>query len=126
VFNEQNYDVVGVLLADDLVDHNPALPMEVTSPEEFKEAVAMIHSAFPDFEAPIEDIIAEGDRVVTRTREMGTHEGEFAGVAPTGKSVEIQGINIYRIEDGRIAEMWIQVDTMGLMGQLGVVDQPGE
>jgi steroid delta-isomerase-like uncharacterized protein len=126
VFNEQNYDVIDEVLAEDLIDHNPALPMEITSPAEFKEAVKTIHSAFPDFEAPIEDIIAEGDRVVTRTREMGTHEGTFAGVPPTGESVEVQGINIYRIEDGRIAEMWIQVDTMGLMGQLGVVEPPGE
>lgn len=68
----------------------------------------------------------EDDRVVTRTRETGTHEDEFAGVDPTGKPVEVQGINVYRIEDDRIAEMWIQVDTMGLMQQIGVVDPPGK
>lgn len=126
VFNEQNYDVVDELLAADIVDHNPAVPMEVTSPEEFKGSVELIHAAFPDFEASIESVIAEGDRVVTRTREGGTHEGEFAGIEPTGKSVEVQAINIYRIEDDRIAEMWIQVDMMGLMQQLGVVDPSGE
>lgn len=126
VFNEQNYDVVSEVLAADFQYHNPALPMEVSTPEEFVESVGSIHTAFPDFEATIEAVVAEGDRVVTRTREGGTHEGEFAGVPPTGKSVEIQGINIYRIDGGRIAEMWIQVDMLGLMQQLGVVEPPGE
>lgn len=120
VFERQNYDVVEEVLADDLVSHNPALPMEVTNPAEFKESMELIHAAFPDFEAPIEDIVAEGDRVVTRTKERGTHEGPFAGIEPTGRSVEVQGLNLYRIEDGEIAEMWIQVDQLGLLEQLGV------
>ena len=126
VFNEQNYDVVDELLAADIVDHNPAVPVEVTSPDEFKESVKLIHAAFPDFEASIESVIVEGDMVVTRTREAGTHEGEFAGIEPTGKSVEVQAINIYRIEDDQIAEMWIQVDMMGMLQQLGVLDLPGK
>lgn len=122
VFTNQNYDVIDDVLADDLVDHNPALPMEVTSPAEFRSSVKMIHEAFPDFESPIEDIVAEGNMVVTRTNERGTHKGEFAGIEPTGNEVEIQGINMYRIEGDEIAEMWIQVDMMGLMQQLRVVE----
>lgn len=121
VFTKQNYAVIDEVLADDIVDPNPALPMEVTSPAEFKEAVQLIHSAFPDFESPIEDIVAEGNRVVTRTLESGTHRGPFAGIEPTGTAVEIQGINVYRIEESQIEEMWIQVDRMGLMEQLGVL-----
>lgn len=120
VFTNHDYDVVDETLADDVVSHNPALPMEITSAAEFKESVWMIHTAFPDFEASIADIVAEGNRVVTRTIERGTHEGAFAGIEPTGRSVEIQGLNLYRIDDGEIAEMWIQVDQMGLQEQLGI------
>lgn len=120
VFERQNYGVIDEVLADDVVSHNPALPTEITNPAEFRESVELIHAAFPDFEASIEDIVAEGDRVVTRTREGGTHEGAFAGIEPTGRSVEIQGLNLYRIKDGEIAEMWIQVDQPGLLEQVGV------
>lgn len=125
VFDERNYDVIDEVVVDDLAYHNPTLPGEITSPSDLKEAVELIHAAFPDFEAPIEDLIAEGDRVVTRTREMGTHEAEFAGIPGTGETVDVQGINVYRLEDGKIAEMWIQVDTMGLMDQLDAMEPPG-
>jgi steroid delta-isomerase-like uncharacterized protein len=120
VFNEKRYDVIDQVVADDFVSHNSALPTDITSREEFKETVTGIHAAFPDLEARIDDIVAEEDMVVTRTIEGGTHQGEFAGLDATGRSFEVEAINVYHVEDGTITENWVQFDTMGMMEQLGV------
>ena len=79
---------------------------------------------FPDWQESIQDVIAEGDRVVLRVTAGGTHEGEFQGIAPTGETVTITGIGIARIEDGRIAESWWEFDAIGLMQQLGAISAP--
>jgi steroid delta-isomerase-like uncharacterized protein len=76
-------------------------------------------AAFPDFKATIHDQIAEGDKVVTRKVFHGTHQGELMGIPPTGREVEIEVIDIVRIEDGRIVEHWNVVDRLGLLQQLG-------
>lgn len=120
VFNQKRYHVIEETVADDLVSHNSALPEAITSAEEFEETVKSIHDAFPDLIARIDDIVAEGAMVVTRTTEGGTHEGAFAGIVATGHSFEVQAINLYRIEDNRIAENWVQFDTTGMLQQLGV------
>lgn len=122
VFERGNYDVIDEVLAADLAYHNPAMPTEVSSPGEFEEAVEMIRSAFPDLETPIEEIVAEDDVVVTRTTERGTHEGPFGEIPATGRSFETQAINMYRIDDRRIAEIWVQFDTAGMMEQLGLTE----
>jgi predicted ester cyclase len=77
-------------------------------------------AAFPDFRATIHDQIAEGDKVVTRKVFHGTHHGELMGVAPTGRPVEIEVIDIVRVKNGRIVEHWNVVDRLGLLQQLGV------
>jgi steroid delta-isomerase-like uncharacterized protein len=83
-------------------------------------------SAFPGIDHSIEDQLAEGDRVATRIVVRGTHAGDLMGLPPTGKDIEINAINIHRIVDGRIAEMWIVSDGLGMMRQLGVIPPPGE
>ncbi len=70
--------------------------------------------------------MAEGDKVVTRWSARGTHEGELAGVGPTGNRVEITGITFSRIEGGKIAEEWINYDALGMMEQIGAVPAPGQ
>jgi predicted ester cyclase len=72
----------------------------------------------------VEDIIAEGDRVVVRWRNRGTHVGEFLGIPPTGKAFSIEGINIYRVENGMLAEGWNVADVFGQLLQLGVIPAP--
>ncbi len=88
------------------------------SNEALKQHIAEFEAAFPRYEIIVEDMIAEGDMVVIRALGRGTHQGEFAGIAPTGKQVEFPAIIIYRIEDGKIAEFWMQADVMSLMQQL--------
>jgi predicted ester cyclase len=81
----------------------------------------MMRGAFPDGRHTFEDVIAEGDKVVTRGMFSGTHQGEIMGILPTGKQVAFSVIHIDRVIDGKVVEHWGQGDTMGLMQQLGVV-----
>jgi predicted ester cyclase len=72
----------------------------------------------------IEDLIAEGDKVVARWRSRATHQGDYMGIAPAGKEVEFTGISVYRIEEGKIAESWSVEDQLGLMRQIGAIPEP--
>jgi predicted ester cyclase len=80
-----------------------------------------IRSAFPSHHLSVEDQIAEGDKVVTRVTFHGTHQGQFNGIAPTGKQVKWSGIAMDRIADGKVVEMWHVQNTTGLLQQLGAV-----
>jgi len=89
--------------------------------EEFKRDIAEIRRAFPDYAGTNVDQIAEGEKVANRFVFLGTHLGEFEGVAPTGKRVEFVGHSIDRVVDGKIVESWVEVDLLGVMEQLGAV-----
>jgi C-1 hydroxylase len=78
-------------------------------------------SAFPDASVSVEDLIAEGDRVVARVTSSGTHGGEFMGSPATGKRISVQEVDIFRIENDRIAEAWAAVDFFGVLTQLGLL-----
>ncbi len=87
--------------------------------------IRMNHTAFPDFHITIEDVIAEKDRVVLRFNWSGTHKEKFMGIPPTGKHITVNTICIYRIEGGKVKELWAQVDLQGMMQQLGAVPTSG-
>jgi steroid delta-isomerase-like uncharacterized protein len=82
-------------------------------------------SAFPDLKRPVEDLVAEGDKVVARWTSVGTHQGDFMGIPPTGKQVTTSGITIFRLEDGMIVEEWSESDMMGMLQQVGAFPGPG-
>lgn len=106
-------------------DHNP--PPFPGSSHDFdaaKSNFAYALQAFSDFRHEVEQQIAEGDLVVTRVTGFGRHTGDFLGIAPTGKDVQMSGIAIHRVADGKIVEHWAQIDALGLLAQLGVVDLP--
>jgi len=84
-----------------------------------KQHIAYSESAFPCYELIAEDMLAEDDKVVVRFTLRATHRGEFMGVPATGKQVAVPGLIIYRVANGKIAEHWMQVDSVGLMQQLG-------
>jgi predicted ester cyclase len=84
----------------------------------------MYIAAFPDMRVPIEDVVAEGDKVAVRWALEATHQGAFLGILPTGKRIRMNGISILRPADGKIAEQWEQSDRMGLLQQLGVIPAP--
>lgn len=82
-----------------------------------------IVGGFPDVHVTVEDLLADGDKVIERTSVQSTHEGEFNGIPATGKTVNWTEIHIYRLENGQVAELWSEVDFLGLMMQLGALGQ---
>ena len=88
--------------------------------------LAMVEAGLSDYQIVIEDVIAEGDKVVVRISEGGVHTGELLGIPATGKRFQGTGIHIVRLENGKIAEHWREQDTLGTMQQLGVVSVLGE
>ena len=126
IFNRGNIGRVDEFLAPDFVDREELPPGVTRDREGVKRLTAMLRSAFPDFKATIEDMVAEGDKVVIRMTWKGTQKGEFMGVPPTGKSVSFGVIDIIRIAEGKFVEHWGQMDSMGLMQQLGAIPAPGE
>jgi predicted ester cyclase len=93
--------------------------------EAAKQGAANFRRGFPDVISTIEDLIAEGDKVVARWRSRATHQGDYMGIAPTGNEVEFTGISFYRIEEGKIAQSWSVEDQFGLMQQIGAIPEPG-
>ena len=108
------------LMAADAVIYEPA----VGNPAGLKAFARQFRTAFPDWHSTVEEMIAEGDRVVERWTGQGTHRGELQGIPPTGKQVAVPGVVFYRIEGGKIVEFRGQFDMMSLMRQLGVIPSP--
>jgi steroid delta-isomerase-like uncharacterized protein len=94
---------------------------EIRGIKHFKQECDEWLSAFPDLHCTIDDMIVEGDNVAIRTTWTGTHKGEIKGIPPTNKKVTAWEIEIDRVVDGKIAEIWTRYDTLGLIQQLGLV-----
>ena len=123
LINAGDIDGFGDLLADDFVEHEETPGLEPTKAG-VKAFFRMYVAAFPDLRFRPEDMIASGDKVVTRARVTGTHQGEFLGIPATGKSVDVQIIDIVRFgDDGLGHEHWGVFDAMALMQQLGVIPE---
>jgi steroid delta-isomerase-like uncharacterized protein len=97
------------------------LPIGATGSQALKEVFARLHRVYSGLRVTVEDVIADGDKVVTRNTVTGTHQGEYMGLPPTGKSVTYDEIFIFRFAGGRIAETWGVVDVFSQMRQLGVI-----
>ena len=105
------------LFAPDFVRHDPG--RELHGPEENRQFIEGLRTAFPDLHVTIDDQIAEGDKVCVRYRFEGTHRGAFLGIAPTSKRIAYSGILIYRVLNDKIAEQWTEFDLLGFLKQLG-------
>jgi len=123
VWNKGNLAAADAIFASDMIDHGQG--GQRVGPEAEKGRIAAYRATFSDGHTHVEDIIAEGDKVVVRWRGHGTHDGALMGAAPTGKEVTVTGINIYRIADGKIVEQWRAWDALGMFQQLGLVPTPG-
>jgi steroid delta-isomerase-like uncharacterized protein len=108
------------LFEPDVVVRNP-LPLDVPGAQGLKRVFTMLHRAYPDLHITIEDVIAEGNKVVVRNSVTGTHRGEYMGIPPTGKTVTYNEIFIARFVNGRVVEAWGVVDVLAQMRQLGVI-----
>ena len=101
-----------------LVDHNPA-PDHPPTLEGFKHKVAFFNAIFPDLEEDLQDIIGSGGTVATRWVLTGSLQQDFMGITATGQRISVEGMNFYRLKDGRITDVWTQFDGAGMMQQLG-------
>jgi predicted ester cyclase len=118
--------VADELIAPDYVVHDPGTPGRTGGVQGEKDVNRMYRAVFPDLRFSTEDVVGEGDRAAIRWIARGTQRGELLGIAPTGRQVAIDGISIVRIVGGRIAEHWLNWDTVGMLQQLGAIPAPGQ
>ena len=118
--NQKNMDEFDLYFSPDVVNHSipPDLPPGIEGRKLF---MSTFLNAFPDLHFTIDDLVAEGDKLVTRWTSTGTHLNDLMGIPPTGKSAIVTGIAIDRFENGRSVENWVVFDQMGLMQQLGLI-----
>ena len=122
VYNRGNLDVVDEVVGGDFVRHG--IGGTVRGGQFIKDRAAAARAGFPDFHITIEDMLTDGDKVIVRQTHTGTHQGEFAGIAPTGKLIETTEISILRIADGKIREVWVNVDQLTMLRQIGALPDP--
>jgi steroid delta-isomerase-like uncharacterized protein len=119
-WNKGNLALIDQLFAPNFVQHEPP-PETVTNREALRPYVSAYLSAFPDLRFSIDDLIAEGDKVVWRFTAKGTNNGPLMGMPPSGKNCIITGQIILRLENSRMVEAWLNLDALGMMQQLGVI-----
>jgi steroid delta-isomerase-like uncharacterized protein len=117
--NSGNLEALTEVFAPNVVDHDPA-PDQGPGPEGFQTFFKTLASAFPDAKIDLESMVANEDNIAIAYTLTGTHQGEFMGVAPTGKPITARGVQIARFEDGLIVERWGSTDELGILKQLGV------
>lgn len=118
-------ELIAELVSPSFVAHDPTNPERPGGVDGARAFVAMLHTGLSDVRYVVEDMIGEGDRVVYRWTLRGIHAGPFMGIPPTGRAVEVTGIDIFRIADGKIVESWVIADVLGMLRQLGVGHAPG-
>ena len=118
--NRGDLALLDQLIDEHIVDHS-LFPTGGSGRDAFKQRFTAVRAAFPDANMTLEDGIGSGDKVVLRWTLRGTHTGAFATIQPTGRHIIVTGINITRIEGGRVVEHWASFDHMGLLQQLGVM-----
>jgi len=123
VFNERRVDLVDGLAVEDYVEHDP-FPGQGDGRTDLRARVELILAAMNPLRFEVQDVIAEGDRVVVRWVQQGTQSGAFMGIPPTGRQYTFAGIDIHRLRDGLMAEHWHVVDLFGLLQQLGAIPAP--
>jgi steroid delta-isomerase-like uncharacterized protein len=124
VIGRGNFALVEELVAADYVGHSSS--PEINTREGHKQFLVALRQAFPDLQIKIEDQIAERDKVVTRWTARGTHQGEFAGIPPTGKQVVMTGIDIDRIANGKLVECWTKSDDLSMLQQIDAIPAPAQ
>jgi steroid delta-isomerase-like uncharacterized protein len=122
IVNQRDPDLIEEIYPPDFVWHEP--DQDIRGYEQAKHFVSTFFAALPDINITVEDVIAEGDKAVTRYTIRGTHQGETGEFGPpTGKQMELKGITIHRFEDGKIVEEWESYDNLSVLQQLGLVPE---
>jgi steroid delta-isomerase-like uncharacterized protein len=130
LFNSRDLGVAAEITGEDYVEHGVAAFAERVGDrpdpiEGLKETVRWLTGAFPDLRIEVDDLVAEGDKVLAYITMRGTHEGEFQGIPPTGRSFEARAMHLFRIRDGKAVEHWAVREDLPMMLQLGLRLVPG-
>ncbi len=123
-WNKGNVNIIDEVMAPDYIRYMNE-PGKSLNREGQKQRILGFRKAFPDLHLAIEDMVAEGDKVSFRMFMRGTHQGTIMGIDPTGREITLSAIDIARFADGKIVEQWGQMDTLGLLQQLGAIPTPG-
>jgi steroid delta-isomerase-like uncharacterized protein len=123
-FSQGRLDVADDLIADDLVEHQNYGPGHAPGAEGVKAVITSLRRAFSDFRLTVQEVTTDGDVVWSRNVASGTNDGSFMGHPPTGRTVQIDVIDIVRVRDGRIVEHWGVPDRLGVLLQLGLLPVP--
>ena len=122
VWSQGRLDSARELLAPDLIDHQPMpFPGREPGAAGLLQVVQIVRAGLPDLKRIVHAQIAEGDLVVTRFTDRGTHRGTLMGLPPSGRELAVDGINVARVQNGRITEVWHVEDLLGMMRQLGAI-----
>ena len=124
IWNRGDLAVVDDVMSPHAKYHGPHMPNGLGDRDTWRRAISMYRNAFPDSHVTYQDLIVCGNTVIGRWNATATHTGPMPGVQPTQKKIAIEGITIYRIVDGKIAEAWEQLDMLGMWQQIGVVSLP--
>ncbi|MGD8766107.1 MAG: ester cyclase [Desulfobacteraceae bacterium] len=124
VWSQGDMALLAEIVAPDFLDHTTT--GDVSGSENFKNLVVAFRTAFPDIKLSINDMIAEGDKVMARWAALGTHKGEFLGNAASDNHISITGVHIYRLTNEKLVERWGNWDQLGLMQQIGIIPTPEE
>jgi steroid delta-isomerase-like uncharacterized protein len=121
-----NWDVIETFVSPDYVGHDPSEPEPIRGPAGVRANVEKYLASFAGAAITVDHQVVEGEHVATRWTGRGTHTGEIAGIAPTGKDVTVSGITVSRFDDGLVLEEWTTWDTLGMLVQLGAVPAPAQ
>jgi steroid delta-isomerase-like uncharacterized protein len=124
LFSTGDERAVDEIVSPEVVFHNATPDGPIRGADSFKGFLAAYRRAFPTAHSTVEAQVAEGDTVVTRWRARGTHDGPLGPIPATGREFETHGITIERVAGGRVAEVWVARDELGLLRQLGVAPTP--
>jgi steroid delta-isomerase-like uncharacterized protein len=124
MWNGNDYSLAGQFYAADVVVHTQHEPEPLRGREAFRELHRLLHVAFPDFHITVEDMIRDGDEVAVRWTVRGTHRGDYFGIPPTGRPVEVEEVAIFRFEGVLAKELWLMPNLLGCMQQLGLPARP--
>ena len=122
VINERNFDKLDQIFAPNYVNYG--IPNSKPGPDGFKEILQQFLDAYPDMKITIEHLIAEGNMVATSGYWTGTNKGSFMGAAPSNKPVKVSYIDLWKIENSKCIENWVQMDMIGMMMQTGAMPMP--
>jgi steroid delta-isomerase-like uncharacterized protein len=121
IWNNGRLELIDELIAEDLVDHVEVAGLEGSGRARYRASIENMRAAFPDYRNPLDFVIAEDAFAVSYGRSTGTHRGEFYGIPPTGRTIDVPTFGILRFEDGQAVERWGFADNLAIMQQLGLM-----